>query len=311
LRSWGERNGLYESQFGTALFAITLCVLFVLLVRWTVWTVGKLESERAATNARLHDLNRRKDEMIAVVSHDLCSPLTGVRMVIDMLREDSPDSKEELLDLMDQSARRMVAMVHGLLDVAKLEAAEEDELECEELFLSNVIKQSMEPLSINANAKHITLQLEVAPAEPSVSADRLRIAQVFNNLLANAVKFTPAGGGVLVAVAAVADGVEVTVEDTGLGIPEADLPHIFERYYQASTKSTNGEKGVGLGLAIVREIIARHGGRIEVKSEPKQGTIFTVFIPAQTVASPRSELRNAQTSPNLPRVPITVANQAH
>src|ERR1043166_3398059 len=108
LRSWGEREGFYESEFGTALFAITLSILFVLLVRWTVWTIGKLEVERNTAHARLHDLNRRKDEMIAVVSHDLCSPLTGVRMVIDMLRTDRGESKEELLNLMDHSARRMV-----------------------------------------------------------------------------------------------------------------------------------------------------------------------------------------------------------
>jgi signal transduction histidine kinase len=288
VRAWGERNQFYESEFGTALFAITLSILFVLLVRWTVWTIGKLEVERNTAHARLHDLNRRKDEMIAVVSHDLCSPLTGVRMVIDMLRTDRGESKEELLNLMDHSARRMVSMVRGLLDVAKIEASEDDQLEREELLVSEVIDNSMEPLRINANAKQISLGLEVSPSEPTLFADRLRVSQIFNNLLSNAVKFTPKGGRILVEVVPVRDGVQITVQDSGLGIPEADLPHIFDKYYQASTKATNGEKGTGLGLAIVRELVLKHDGRIDVKSEINRGTRFTVFLPAKVSSGMRS-----------------------
>jgi signal transduction histidine kinase len=281
LRAWGERKQLYESEFGTALFAITLCILFVLLVRWTVWTIGKLELERAAAHARLHDLNRRKDEMIAVVSHDLCSPLTGVRMVIHMLRQENGESKEELLDLMDQSARRMVSMVRGLLDVAKIEANEDEQLEREDVLISDIIKHSIEPLKINADAKHIALKLDVVPNEPFIYGDRLRLSQIFNNLLSNAVKFTPHGGSVSVNVEPVSDEVRVTVKDTGLGIPPADLPHIFDKYYQASTKATDGEKGTGLGLAIVREMVSKHGGRIDVASELGRGTTFRVLFPGK------------------------------
>jgi signal transduction histidine kinase len=140
----------------------------------------------------LDEVNRRKDEMIAVVSHDLCSPLTGFRVVIDLLR-DTPDRPSgELLEIMDQSARRMVSMVRGLLDVAKLEA-EQIELERDDVLVSEVIRQSIEPLSINASAKHITITLDVAPREPTLHADRLRLSQIFNNLLSNAVKFTAPG----------------------------------------------------------------------------------------------------------------------
>ena len=127
--------------------------------------MSKLEVARALANARLRDVSRRKDEMIAVVSHDLCSPLTGFRMVIDLLRDGSEKPSPELLDIMDHSARRMVSMVRGLLDVAKLES-EQPELECEEVLVSDIVRQSMEPLSINANAKHIKLHLEVAAGNP-------------------------------------------------------------------------------------------------------------------------------------------------
>jgi signal transduction histidine kinase len=185
-----------------------------------------------------------------------------------------------LLDIMDHSARRMVSMVRGLLDVAKLESAQ-PELECEEVLVSDIVRQSMEPLSINANAKHIKLQLEVGPGEPAVHADPLRLSQIFNNLLSNAVKFTSPGGRVTVTVAAVEGNVRIAVKDTGLGIPQNDLPHIFDKYYQASNKPTAGEPGTGLGLAIVRELVLAHHGRIDVTSELNQGTSFTVSLPVK------------------------------
>jgi signal transduction histidine kinase len=292
LRVWGERHELYESAFGTALFAITLSVLFAILVRWTVWTVGKLEAERAAANARLQELNRRKDEMIAVVSHDLCSPLTGFRMVIDLLREGRDQDSDELLDLMDQSTRRMVSMVRGLLDVSKLES-EKIELERQELLVSDVIRQSMEPLTINANAKQITFELHIGGSEPLMSADPLRLSQIFNNLLSNAVKFTDQGGRVTIMVDPAEQAVRVVVKNTGAGIPQNDLPHIFDKYYQASTKATAGEKGTGLGLAIVRELVLLHDGQINVTSEINCGTAFTIYLPTKPRMSPR---RNAPAS---------------
>ena len=283
LRVHGERFEYFDSEFGTALLAISLSVVLILLVSWTIGKVSKLEVERALVNARLQDVSRRKDEMIAVVSHDLCSPLTGFRMVIDLLREGSEKPSPELLDIMDHSARRMVSMVRGLLDVAKLEA-DQTELECEEVLVSDIIRQSIEPLSINANAKHIKLHLEVADGEPTLYVDWLRLSQVFNNLLSNAVKFTSPGGRVTVTVAAVQGNVRIAVKDTGLGISPNDLPHIFDKYYQASTKPTAGEPGTGLGLAIVRELVLAHHGQIDVSSELNQGTSFTVSLPVKLQA---------------------------
>jgi signal transduction histidine kinase len=275
---WGERHQLYESAFGTALYAITLIFLFAVFVRWAVSVVGKLEAEHAVANARLREVNRRKDEMIAVVSHDLCSPLTGFQMVIDLLRTKSEEPTEELLGLMDHSARRMVSMVRGLLDISKLQT-ENIELELGDVLASEVIRQSMEPLAINANAKRITLRLHVAPGEPTLRADRLRVSQIFSNLLTNAVKFTPNGGAVDVSVAPAAEGVQVDVRDTGLGIPKDEMTQIFDKYRQTTTKATAGEGGTGLGLAIVRELVLLHAGQITVTSEVNRGSVFTVRLP--------------------------------
>jgi signal transduction histidine kinase len=279
-RLWGDRHGLYDDAFGTALFAIALCVLLTLLVRWAVWTIGRLEAERAAANARLQEVSRRKDEMIAIVSHDLCTPLTGFRMVIDLVREDPARANGELLDLMDHSARRMVAMVRGMLDIAKLQA-NEVALELSDVRVSDVIRESIKPLTINANAKDIRLELNPAPSEPLVRADRLRLSQIFNNLLSNAVKFTPRGGQVTVRVEPQRETVRVVIKDTGVGIPPHDLPHVFDKYFQAGTKSTAGEPGTGLGLAIVRDMVRLHAGRIDVESTVGEGTTFTVCLPAE------------------------------
>jgi signal transduction histidine kinase len=274
---WGIRHDVFDTAFGVALYAISLSIFFVVLIRWTVATLGKLELERDAMNAKLHALNRRKDEMIAVVSHDLCSPLTGFRMVIDLLREQREPS-EELLGIMDQSARRMVSMVRGLLDISKLQA-EKVELELEDVRLSEVIRHAMQPLVINANAKNIALNFHPSLSEPVVRADRLRVLQIFSNLLTNAVKFTDSGGSVDVSIEPMKDVVKVKVRDTGLGIPKEDMPHIFDKYRQTATKATAGETGAGLGLAIVREMVLLHGGKISVLSELKHGSVFTVCLP--------------------------------
>ncbi|MDP9097616.1 MAG: HAMP domain-containing histidine kinase [Verrucomicrobiota bacterium] len=252
--------------------------MFAVFVRWVVSVVGKLEAEHAVASARLRDVNRRKDEMIAVVSHDLCSPLTGFRMVIDLLREKKEEPSEELLGIMDHSARRMVSMVRGLLDISKLQA-EKIELELEDVLVSEVIRQSMEPLAINANAKQIALNLHAAPAEPILRADRLRLSQIFSNLLINAVKFTSPGGVVDATVEPVKEGVQVNIRDTGLGIPQEELPHIFDKYRRTTTKATAGESGTGLGLAIVRELVLLHRGQITVASQVNRGTVFTVVLP--------------------------------
>ena len=276
---WGVRRELYEVAFGVALFAIGISLIFVALVRWTVWRVGVIERERAEAQDRLAEMNRRKDEMFALVSHDLCSPLTGFQLVVDSLREEEGKPPADLLDMMDYSARRMVSMVRGLLDATKEKQPVGVRLEYSDVKVSDVVRQSMEPLLLNANAKHINLQLDVAPEEPVIHADPFRVSQIFNNLLSNSVKFTGEGGNILVQIEPAFAGVRARVTDSGIGISEEDLPHVFDKYYQGSTKATSGESGIGLGLAVAREMAALHDGYIEVASEPGEGTTFTVYLP--------------------------------
>ena len=150
----------------------------------------------------------------------------------------------------------------------------------------------------------------IAPAVPMSAlrrdrfshADSLRLAQIFNNLLSNAVKFTASGGSIDVTLDALPDGVRVTVRDTGLGIPKNDLPHIFDKYYQAATKATGGEIGGGLGLAIVREAVLAHGGRIDVTSELNKGTAFIVYLPSKNGGKPQPSSLVAEELPVMAHV---------
>jgi signal transduction histidine kinase len=201
-------------------------------------------------------------------------------MVIDLLREGRQEPKEELLSLMDQSARRMVSMVRGLLDISKLHA-EKVELELEDFRLSELIRHVMQPLVINANAKNIAFNFHPPTQEPLLRADRLRVSQIFSNLLTNAIKFTSPGGAVDVEIEPEKDTIKARVRDTGLGIPKDELPYIFDKYRQTATKSTAGENGAGLGLAIVRELALLHGGRITVSSEVNRGSVFSVCLPLE------------------------------
>ena len=121
-------------------------------------------------------------------------------------------------------------------------------------------------------------------------ADRLRLSQIFSNLLTNAVKFTPNGGAVDVTIEPAAEGVQVDVRDTGLGIPKDEIEHIFDKYRQTATKATAGEGGTGLGLAIVCELVLLHGGQITVASEVGRGSVFTVRLPVNPERQDRTSL---------------------
>jgi signal transduction histidine kinase len=223
--------------------------------------------------------------MIAFLSHDLASPFTVFRLVIDSLRAGHGPPGEDLLEMMDHSLRRMVSMVRSLLDAAQLLPTEESRLEYSALHLSEVrmselVRRSMEPLTLDAKARQIDFQLNAAPDEPVIRADAFRVTQIFNNLLSNAVKFTQTGGSIVVEIEPAYAGVRVRVKNSGPGIAEEDLAHVFDKYYQGgSTSATGGKAGVGLGLAIARQMVLLHDGHIDVASEPGEGPTFTVYLP--------------------------------
>lgn len=245
--------------------------------------VQQRTAELAEVNARLRELDKVKDEFLAITSHDLRSPLGSIQMAAEMLSEygDLPAAaRTELYVNIAQHARRLIALVSDLLDLAKMESGTL-RIDRAPLRLSDVVRKCIESLSLPARTKHITLSLAADPSDPVLAGDEMKLFQVFNNLLVNAIKFTPEGGHVTAAVQANGNGVEVRVTDTGLGIPADELPHLFEKYRQTRTRATGSEKGVGLGLNIVKQLVELHGGRVTVDSELGRGSTFTVVLPLE------------------------------
>ena len=244
--------------------------------------VAARTADLAEANTRLHELNVFKDNLLAIASHDLRSPLGAIQNMAEILLEDEDlpdDLRRRLTRNIYDSTHHLIDMVSKLLDLSRLEAGRV-ELEPIDLLASQVARQSIEALQASAEAKSIATQLVVEPGEQLLSADWMKLSQIMGNLLSNAIKFTPSGGQITVTVGPAPAGVRVSVADTGLGIPNDQLPGLFEKFRQVHTRGTADERGSGLGLAIVRELVDLHGGTIEVTSEPQRGSTFVVHLPA-------------------------------
>jgi len=220
-----------------------------------------------------------KDEFIALVSHELRTPLTSIRGYLELLREDTKLSHEQLqfLETIDRSSQRLQNVVGDLLFVAQVEAGKLS-LEQGVVDLNTIVADAVEVVRPTADAKSITIVASL-DAAPEISGDRARLAQVLDNLVSNAVKFTPSGGTVTVKTLIRPGEIELIVSDTGMGIPADELPRLFERFFRAERATAAAIPGTGLGLAIVKTIVTGHGGRIRVESEDGAGTTFRIVLP--------------------------------
>jgi signal transduction histidine kinase len=170
-------------------------------------------------------------------------------------------------------------MVESLLDLARIEAGQLD-FKAHAVALSDLLQNVGDSLSVKARDKGLGLTLEIPPGLPRIAGDGDRLAQVFVNLLDNAVKHTPAGGQITLRAETDPNGVTIAVQDTGVGIPPDDLPRVFERFYQVDkSRKSDRRSGMGLGLAITKQIVEAHGGVIQVASALGKGTTFTVWLP--------------------------------
>lgn len=222
-------------------------------------------------------------DFVANVSHELKTPLTSIQGFAQAILDgaaDSPDALCRSAAIIYDEAERMRRLVEGLLDLARLDAGQSALLRGP-VELTPLVRSVAEKFSPRAAEKNIALRQDIPPLPPIVG-DADRLAQVFTNLLDNALKHTPAGGTVTVAAgpAPAAGAVEISVTDTGPGIPAEDLSRIFERFYQVDKSRRAAGRGVGLGLAITREIVAAHGGQIRAESVTGLGTKFIVRLPA-------------------------------
>ena len=219
-------------------------------------------------------------DFLANVSHELKTPLTSIQGFAQAMLDgavNTPDGIQRSAGIIYSESDRMRRLVEGLLDLARLDAGLRA-LNRISLDLRAVLAGAADKFSLRAKEKNITLLTELPASLPAMTGDPDRLAQVFTNLLDNALKHTPAGGKVTLAAAAMAGAVEVSVSDTGPGIPAEDLSRLFERFYQVD-KSRARQAGVGLGLTISKEIVEAHGGSLRAESVVGLGSRFVVRLP--------------------------------
>lgn len=242
------------------------------------------------------ELDQMKSDFISQVSHELRTPLTTIKTLVGLLREGSQDGDEvrEYLDIIESEVNRQAQLVNDLLEMGRLETGKVS-WTVVEVSLSEVAEQAMRACLPLATEKQIVLTGHPLPALPKVMGTPRRLNQVLVNLLDNAIKYTPPGGRVTVEAGSDEASVWVAVRDTGQGISKSDLPHVFEKFYQVKRAGWNAE-GVGLGLAIARQIVEALDGTIGVESDAGSGSCFTVRLPRarKIVAAMKEKLKRSR-----------------
>lgn len=236
----------------------------------------------ASDNARLHQATRlavlARDEIVGIVAHDLRSPLSTILLASRLLRRPGTEPERRSgrnLELIERSAARMNRLIEDLLDVVRVDSKSLT-VRRDKLASNELVREILDGHRAAATSAQLDLVLECATHLPPVSADHDRVLQVFDNLIANAIKFTPTGGRIVIGASPRESEVVFSVADTGMGIDAESLPHVFDRFWQARRED---RRGVGLGLPIVRGIVEAHGGHIWVESQAGMGTRFAFTLP--------------------------------
>jgi two-component system NtrC family sensor kinase len=227
----------------------------------------------------LKALDRLKNDFIHTISHDLRSPLTAIMGYIELLDRVGPlnEQQKQFVRHVQNSTQSITALVNDLLDLGRIEAGFDTRKD--EVDMEIILRYTLDNLEKQIEDRRQILQMNIAEALPLVRGNPIRMRQMMDNLLGNAIKYTPEGGNITINLREDDGQVVFEVADSGVGIPVADQPHIFEKFYRA-TNAPRGTPGTGLGLAIVKSIVDNHQGRIWVDSAPGKGTKFTVMMPA-------------------------------
>lgn len=239
--------------------------------------------------ARVESSQNSQRDFVTNVSHELKTPLTSIQGFAQAILDDTadtPEARQQAAQIIYDEAGRMHRMALDLLDLARLEAGIAD-LKMSSVDISALLRNIVEKFSRQAREAGVDLQVNIPAPLPTLIGDGDRLAQVFTNLVDNALKFTPAHGQVALNVITAGAEMEISITDTGIGVPKEALPRLFDRFYQVDPSRARGEtaairRGAGLGLAIVQEIIQAHDGRINVRSEVGRGTTFVIHLPLAT-----------------------------
>ncbi len=230
------------------------------------------------------ELDQMKTEFVSTVSHDLRSPLTSILGYAQMLKAVGPlnDKQQTFVERITRGVNQVTELIDDLLDIGKIEAGLDMEMEpCDLTAMARDVVEELRGMA--ANKKQELVYRGLAETTPTLGND-LRLRQVISNLVGNAIKYTPEGGQINVTVRLEDSTVLLSVEDNGIGIPPADLPYIFDKFYRVESEETADIQGTGLGLSICKSVVEKHGGRIWAESVPGKGSVFHVGLPllAQT-----------------------------
>ncbi len=237
--------------------------------------------------AVLHDITgmRKLEEMrvefVANVSHELRTPLTSIRGFVETLKEgavDNPEEKVRFLNIIEKHADRLNHLINDLLQLSRIESRE-IKMESRSINLKELIDEVVADFEDKMDRKGQSIEVKISPEFPEIEADRERIEQVLNNLLDNAVKFTPPEGKICLSALEEGEDIRIEISDTGIGIPREYLSRLFERFYRVDKARSKELGGTGLGLSIVKHIVQAHGGTVGVESEPDKGSKFFFTLP--------------------------------
>jgi signal transduction histidine kinase len=248
--------------------------------------IPDLEQEAARLADEAQRAWRIKDDFLATLSHELRTPLNAMLGWVQLLRVHSEDAamRTHAIEVLERNARAQVQIMADMLDVSRIITGGM-QLTLAPLDLPSIVRRSCESLAQTAAAKKVALHVGIEPLAGDVHGDATRLQQVVWNLVSNAIKFTPAGGQVMVRVRLHERHAEISVSDTGIGITPEVLPQVFDRFSQGDSSLTRPFGGLGLGLAIVRHLVELHGGSVHASSAgANRGATFTVNLPIHSTA---------------------------
>jgi PAS domain S-box-containing protein len=238
------------------------------------------------------EVDRLKSEFVATVSHELRTPMTAIKGYVEilLLGASGPltEPQRKFLQVVRDNTDRLEVLVSDLLDVSRIEAGQ-TRLNLDMIELPEILRKAADDLRerCTKDGKSLTITLETAPELPAIQADRNRLIEILDNLTDNAFLYTPAGGRVALRAFPALEGVQIDVEDSGIGIAPQDHDRVFERFFRGENPAVMATSGTGLGLAITKRLVEMHGGKIWVDSEgiPGKGSVFHVLLPLEAVES--------------------------
>ncbi len=291
-----------QKLFFTAVATTLLTILFSLTITYSIYRINlertkkeniRLEemvkertTELSEANENLRALNELKNQFIGMASHDLRNPLGHIRGFSELLYEDggnfSPEEQKQFLETIYSSSDHMLALVNHLLDISVIESGQL-KLNIEPCSLDELGRERVHIFDVHARKKNMAFHLSF-PEIRDIPLDKSQISQVLDNLISNAIKFSPKGSNVYLSMEIEHSMVKVSVRDEGPGLSQEDQGKLFGTFQKLSAKPTGGEKSTGLGLAIVKKIIETHGGSIKAESQLGSGTTFVFFLPINNEA---------------------------